>query len=286
MPKKLSDDAVLIQALEERGFQITKNPPVQRARAKLDLAVKPGGTIKIGLVSDTHLGNRNQQITSLTDFYRYADDHGAQAFLHAGDFMDGLHVHRDSVYGQFAHGVKAQTDYAGKAYPKSKNGKTLFIDGNHDMWSFGNAGVVSGEGLAERRDDLQFLGQQSAFVEVGKLRIYLCHGSKGGGAYAKSYKPQKLLEQMEVEERSQTHLAFFGHWHNEIYAGRYQGVFTWSLPCFQSQTGFERVIGKSPTIGGLFLEVEFDRAMRVWDVRQSWRYYQPRIGDYPGGAEA
>ncbi len=282
MPSAVDDDRLLIAALEDKGYRITKNPPKERANAKLDLRVKPGGTLKIGLISDTHIGSRFSQTSSIKDFYRYCDDRGAQAFVHAGDMLEGHHVHRDAVYEQWAIGLDAQLKAAANLYPKSANGKTYFVDGNHDSWTFENVGVTSGELLAAKRDDLSFLGYYSAWVEIGKLRIYVAHGSKGGGAYGKSYKPQRLVEQMSVEERAQTHLAFFGHWHTDLYLGRYQGLFAWSLPCFKAQDRFLRSLGKMPTIGGLLLEVEFDRDMKVWNVRQDWKYYEPRHGDYPG----
>ena len=276
-------DRTLIEEMERRGFHITKDPPKERTSARLDIKVKPGGTVKIPLVSDTHMGSRFQQVSALTDFYRYCDAKGAQAYLHAGDLLEGHHVHRDSVYEQFAFGVDEQVTNAVRHYPVSKNGPTHFIDGNHDSWSFENAGVTSGSLLAGKRPDLKYLGYYSAWVEVGGLRIYLAHGSRGGGAYAKSYKPQKLIESMAIEDASATNIAAFGHWHQDAYVGRIRGMFGFMLPCFKAQDRFLRSLGKEPTIGGLMLEVEFTRDMKVWDVRQDWRYYSPKAGDFPGG---
>lgn len=273
-----------LDELEREGFRVTKEAPRERVDTKLDVKVKPGGILRLGLSSDPHTSSRYQQITHLTDFYRYCDERGAQAFLDGGDTTEGIHhAHRDAVYHQFNHGTDAQVRYAVKALPRSKNGKTYRVSGNHDAWAFEQAGTTTSELICkERPNDDVYLGYYAAFVEVGGLRIYLAHGAKGGGSYGKSYKPQRLIEQMAVEEREKTHLAFFGHWHTDLYLGKYQGVFTWSLPCFQSQTPFLRSIGKSPTIGGLFLEVEFTRDMKVWDVRQDWRYYSPLLNDYPG----
>jgi predicted phosphodiesterase len=276
-------DRELLEALESRGFRITKDPPRERASAKLDFKVKPGGTVKLAVISDTHLGNRKQQATALRSFYRWADERGAQAYLHAGDLLDGLHVHRDAVYGQFAHGLDAQLRYAALAYPKSANGPTYTIEGNHDLWYYGNVGASALSLLQEKRPDLINLGHYSAFVEVAGFRIYLCHGAKGGGSYAKSYKPQKLIEQMEVEQRAQVDLAFFGHWHSYVDLDRYQGVFTWMVPCFQAQTAFERTIGKTPTIGGMLLEIETTRDRKIWSITERKQRYEPREGDYPGG---
>lgn len=271
----------MIDALERDGFRITKDAPLERASVKLDLDLTPGGTIHIGVISDTHIGSKHQQITALTDFYRYADSRGVSDYLHGGDILEGLHVHRDAVTEQYAHGGDAQVEAAVAQYPRSQNGRTHFIDGNHDAWVFENAGVTTGKMLAKDRPDLDYLGYYSAFVEVGGLRILLQHGAKGGGPYGKSYKPQRLLEQLAVEERSATHIALYGHWHTDLYLGRYQGVFGFSLPCFKKQDRFLRSIGKSPTIGGVVLEIEFTRDFKVWDVRQEWRYYAPVEADYP-----
>jgi len=272
-----------IEALERDGFRVTKSPPKERASKKLDVAIKPGGIIRIGVVSDTHIGSKFQQITALTDFYKYADSRGVVGYLHGGDFLEGLHVHRDAVYEQYAVGWSTQAKAAVEQYPHSQNGKTSFVDGNHDGWVFENTGLVSGEELAKKRDDLEYLGFHSAYVELGSLRILLQHGAKGGGPYGKSYKIQRLLEQLAVEERSQTQIGLYGHWHSDLYLGRYQGVFGFTLPCFKSSADrFHRQKGLNATVGGLVLEVEFSRDMKVWNIRQDWRIYEHRLDDYPG----
>lgn len=274
-----------IDALEREGFQITRTPPVERARADLEVAVKPGGTLRVGIVSDTHIGSRLQQATALADFYAYADSKGCAAYLHGGDLTEGIHqAHRDAAYEQYAHGVDAQVSAVVSQYPRSQNAPTYFIDGNHDTWAFENVGVTTGSIIASKRDDLRYLGYHSAFVTIASVRILLQHGARGGSSYAKSYKPQKLIEGLADGERSETDLALFGHYHQDLYLGRYMGVFAFMLPCFKAQDRFLRSLGRNPTIGGLVLEIEFARNRRVWNVRQDWRIYEPKPDDYPGAA--
>lgn len=285
MPVLSKDERrIYIDALESDGFSISKAPPLERASAKLDLKIPRGGTVKIAFVSDTHIGSKFQQITALRDFYKYADSKGVQAYLHGGDVLEGIHqAHRDAAYEQYAHGVDAQVNAVVKQYPKSENAPTFFVDGNHDSWAFENVGVTTGTMIADRRPDFRYLGYHSAFVEVGNIRILLQHGSKGGSAYAKSYKAQKLVEGLADEERSATDIAAFGHYHQDAYLGRYMGVFSFMLGCFKAQDRFLRMLGKSPTIGGLILEIETNRDRKLWNLRQEWRYYSAVPNDFPGG---
>ncbi len=273
----------IVTTLEAEGYRITKKAPVERARVTLDLKVRPGGIIKVGVVSDTHIGSTLQQVTALRDFYAYADEKGCAAYLHGGDVLEGIHqAHRDAAYEQYAHGVDAQVNAVADQYPHSKNAVTYHVAGNHDDWAFQNVGVSSGALIEQRRPDLKYIGYHSAFVDVSGVRFLIQHGSRGGGSYAKSYKPQKLLEGMSDADRNTTDVALFGHWHNELYLGRYLGMFGFMLPCFKAQDRFLRSLGKNPTIGGLLLEIEFTRDKRIWNVRPDFRYYEAMVGDYPG----
>jgi predicted phosphodiesterase len=237
-------------------------------------------------VSDTHIGSKFQQITSLKSFYKHADAKGVAAYLHAGDLLEGIHqAHRDAAYEQYAFGVDAQVNAVVKQYPKSNNGETLHIAGNHDDWAFQNVGVTSGAMIEAKRPDMKYLGYHSAFVELGNMRFLIQHGSKGGSTYAKSYKAQKLIEGLADNERTQTDVAMFGHYHQDAYLGRYMGVFSFMLPCFKAQDRFLRMLGKNPTIGGLILEIETDRDRRIWNLKQEWVYFDPVLNDYPGATE-
>jgi len=281
---KPADKRALIETLEAEGFTVSKKAPIERASARLNIKFKPGGTIRLGIVSDTHIGSKFQQTTSLRDFYRYADSVvGVQAYLHAGDMLEGIHqAHRDAAYEQYAHGVDAQVNAVVKQYPKSENGLTYFVDGNHDDWAFQNVGVTSGLMIEAKRPDFRYLGYHSAFVELGNMRFLIQHGSKGGSAYARSWKSQKLIEGLADNERTQTDVALFGHFHQDAYIGRYMGVFGFMLGAFKAQDRFLRMLGKNPTIGGLILEIETDRQSRIWNLTQRWRYYDAVPNDYPG----
>ena len=288
MPEKLKLGAeerrIYIEALEAAGYSVDRAPKKERVRTNIlrELA-KPGQTVKIGVASDPHLGSKFQQITYLRDFYAYADSRGVSAYINAGDIVDGpVQFHRDHVYGNFRHGFQAQVKYAADVYPKSANGPTYFVAGNHDLGFVGAAGASVGEALALQRDDLLNLGDHSAAVDIGSARIFVSHGARGGLSYARSYRIQKLLEQMDHRERDETDIALYGHWHVAAHLPGYQGVEAFLVPCFQRQTPFLKTLGLQPVIGGLILEIEFG-TKGVWNVRVDWRIYREALADdYPG----
>lgn len=275
-----------IETLEAEGFTIQKRQRKEAVRTSIlrELA-KPGATVKIGIVSDTHLGSHEQQITHLRDFYRYADSKGVSAYIHAGDLADGSpRMHIDAALHHFAVGWDAQMKYAIDVYPKSQNGPTYLVDGNHDTYR--ESGGTFGSNFVRARPDFKYLGWHSAFVDIGPCRLYVAHGAKGGLSYARSYKVQKLLEQMDQTERSETDVALYGHWHVAGHLPGYQSVEGFLVPCFQRQTKFLKSLGLQPVVGGVVLEIEFGMK-GVWNVRPDWRLYrEPITGDHPGLKEA
>lgn len=281
-PLTKDERRIYIEALEQAGYTVQKAPRKEAVRTSIlrELA-KPGATVRIAVVSDTHLGSHEQQITHLRDFYRYADERGVQAYIHAGDLTDGSpKMHLDAPMHHFAVGFDAQMKYAIDAYPKSANGPTFLVDGNHDTYRA--EGATFGEHFVRARPDFRYLGWHSAFVDIGPCRIFVAHGSKGGLSYARSYKIQKLLEQMDQTERSDTDVALYGHWHVATHLPGYQSVEAFLLPCFQRQTRFLKSLGLQPVIGGVVLEIEFGQK-GVWNIRPDWRLYREPISeDHPG----
>jgi predicted phosphodiesterase len=281
----ISKDRIkVIEELEADGYQITKTRTRRAAISILPELAKPGQTVKIGVVSDTHANSEEQQLTYLRDFYRYADSKGVSAFLHAGDLDDGHpRMHKDAVYHHFNTGFQRRVKYVADTYPVSQNGKTFFIEGNHDYSWWIDSGLSFGTELALRRPDMEYLGYQSATVDVGAARFSLVHGTIGGLSYAYSYKLQKYIEGLDAEERNHIDVVLMGHFHVAMGPLFEQGLAAYLLPCFQSQTNYIKRLNKQPRIGGLVLEVEFGQK-GVWNIRPDWRIYkEPLLNDYPGG---
>ena len=212
--------------------------------------------IRLGIVSDTHGGSKFEQLSALAAFYRLADEREVDGFVHAGDWTQGSdRMHRDQFLGIHAHGSDAQVNYVVATYPRSERGvKTYGIGGNHDDSFLADGGTNVVRQIAARRPDIEYVGQDAAYITLGGMRTYVQHPD-GGGSYAKSYKPQKLSEALPNDRRVALHL--IGHYHNWGLF-RQQRTMVFMLPCFQSQYSWLARKGLNPDIGGLIVDLWLD----------------------------
>ena len=151
------------------------------------------GVIRIGFVSDTHLGSMQQQLTHLRDAYRRMSDLGITTVYHVGDVLAGVNVYRGQHNELFLHSYDEQIAYAVEAYPRTPGIVTKAIAGNHDLRSLKDGGADPVKVWAMQRPDVEYLGPYSAWATAGDFSNYLLHPD-GGGSYAVSYKLQKLVE--------------------------------------------------------------------------------------------
>jgi hypothetical protein len=87
-------------------------------------------TIRIGVVSDTHIGNKNFDRCALDYLYDYFDELGIKTVLHVGDMTDGWYTNRPtSILEQDAIGFDQQLAMTVDVYPRRQGIKTYFITG-------------------------------------------------------------------------------------------------------------------------------------------------------------
>ena len=113
------------------------------------------------------------------------------------------------------------------------------------------AGVDIGNLVASERKDMIYLGQYQGDLEINKTRIRLIHPD-GGGAYALSYKAQKISEQ--IPSGNKPHILCFGHWHTSHYFF-YRNIHILNSGCFEDQSLFLLRKGINPVIGGWTVKV-------------------------------
>lgn len=245
--EKLED---LLNETSRRGFISTKREQIVDHTYKLPARKKP---YKIGLVSDTHFGSTKQQVTLLHKAYELFEEENVVMALNAGDISDGDGtVYRGHKFEMFLHGADNHVKYVVENYPKATF-PTKFIDGNHDESFYKSAGMDVGKAIASQRPDMEFLGLYGAYIHIGKLRIYLMHGD-GGGAYAQSYKIQKICEKFPSGEKK-PHILILGHYHNSCILPSYRNIYAIQMPALQAQTPFARRKGLACELGVIILEI-------------------------------
>ena len=99
-----------------------------------------------------------------------------------------------------------------------------------------------------------YLGADIADMKIGNLKIRLFHGS-GGGAYAKSYKLQKYLDTIPVEERPD--ILQTGHIHQAFYM-KQDKTHCFQTSCLEDQTPYCRSMGLSNDKSAWWVDVDFD----------------------------
>src|SRR5688572_463565 len=84
-----AERAEAIAALEADGFMVTKPSPPADNTVEFDTSRIRGKRVRLAVISDTHFGSKQQQLTHLRAFVAYAKSCRVDAVLHGGDMTDG-----------------------------------------------------------------------------------------------------------------------------------------------------------------------------------------------------
>ena len=219
--------------------------------------------IPLLLISDTHLCSKYDRLDILRYLYAKADERGVKHILHSGDFTDGRSNRPEHIYELREPSYEGQVDYCVEKYP-TFSGKTYVISGNHDDWWYKSTGSEIVKAIANRRDDIVYLGSDVADMKIGKLKVRLFHG-KGGNAYAKSYKVQKYLDSIPLEERP--HILQTGHIHQSFYM-KQDDTHCFQTSCLEDLTPFARSMGFANDKSVWWVDVEMNDRGQIQNITQ------------------
>jgi hypothetical protein len=248
----------------------------------------PKKEIVFGVISDTHYGSKYCRHEEIADYVETAYKAGIRDIFHAGDFLDGHRIYPGQELELECVGFEAQAQAAIDRLP-IKDGLTYhFIAGNHDLSFHKLTGQEPGEGLVAKasmagRKDLHYLGPEQAQIYYGGncegegVLIEMIHPG-GGGAYAASYKLQKIVEAMQGGTKPQ--FLFQGHEHQFVHIVA-RNVHALKPCCFQSQTPFMLRKNLHPVMGGLICHAhvtdEFSvRSFNVEVVTYYGQFHKPK----------
>jgi predicted phosphodiesterase len=246
----------ILREIQSRDYFVARTP-LGKSGLTYDIDLKrwASGKFKFGVVADTHLCSKHQQLTALKAFYRLCQRRKIDIVLHCGDIVSGERMYRGWEYENFVFGGTSQRNYAVSHYPKVKGITTKIISGNHDQSFMKTSGYNVVQAICEQREDLHYLGDDLAFLNIENIKIALMHG-RGGVAYARSYKSQKIVEQFSSENKP--HFLFLGHYHVPSHIPGYRNVEVIQMSCFQSQTPYLVAKGLMPHVAGLIVTVQPD----------------------------
>lgn len=270
-----ASDMEVVGHLQKRGYTITKEGLKSGRSFRVSLDRWRGTKYRFGVVADTQLGSRYQQLTALNRFYSLCARRRIYTVFHAGDVFDGEKMYRGHTYELFIHGHDRQLAYGVANYPYRKGITTIMISGNHDQAFWKNAGVDILEHLSRARKDIRYVGADLAFTTFQGIKIALMHG-RGGVAYARSYKLQKIIEQLAPEHKP--NMLFLGHYHVPDHIPGYRNVEGIQMPCFQAQTPYLAAKGLFPFIAGLIVTIQPD-AKGLASVTYEWIPFYEVIKD-------
>ena len=232
---------------------------------KPDLTQEKLTLTEICVVSDTHLGNIHQQLHLLNQIYQEAHNRGIKIVLHCGDLVDGNYTNRpEQPRQQFLHGFDEQAGYVVDMYPKVEGITTKYILGSHDETHYKNGQATVSNWVSRCRDDMDYLGQDSAAITINGVKIFMDHPG-GGSAQALSYKPQKRIEILESDFKPK--ILLIGHYHKS-YSFVYRNVRGIEVPCLCDKTQFQQKQGLSNAVGAYFLTIYSDSKGNI-------QYFEP-----------
>jgi predicted phosphodiesterase len=267
----------LIEILKNEGYlydiidgKIIKVKPIKES----ELYQIPNNLdhLKLLLISDTHLASKYDRLDILNYLYDEADKKGVNYVLHSGDLTEGLSGRPQQLYELKEASYTGQRDYVIDKYPKTDI-PTYVIAGNHDQWWIKQCGADICRDISNNREDLIYLGSDCEDLKIGKLRIRLYHGT-GGGAYAKSYKLQKYLDSVPMEERP--HILQTGHIHQAFYM-KQGNTHCFQTSCLQDQTPYERSKGLSNDKSCWWVDVYMDNKGNPVKINQELETFGKKL---------
>jgi len=211
-----------------------------------------GEWVKWGIISDQHICSVHEEIDLLHNFYTICEQEKCRGIIAAGDFTAGNGtVYKGQLQDLKIVGEDKQIIYASSVYPQTSL-TTYTISGNHDLDLYKQCGSDILQKIADKREDIVYLGKMSAVLEQDGLRFMVKHG-EGGLGNIRSYKPQRMLDTMRYDDICD--VTIIGHYHVQLDMPYRDSIVI--LPaCFESQSDYLLRKSLMPDVGGCILNMK------------------------------
>lgn len=234
--------------------------------------------IRFGVVSDTHLCSKWQQLTFLNRLYDLFGREGISKVYHAGDITEGFKMRQGHEHEIFKFGADDQAQYVIDNYPYRPDITTEFITGNHDASHIKNGGIDIGRIIARERQDMIYLGQSNAKINLTPKCVLEINHPLDGASYAISYSLQKLIDSMSGGDKP--NILINGHHHKAMYI-YYRNIHAFEAGAIQAQTPWMHGKRLAAYIGGWIIEAHIDKDGTVTRCKGEFiPLYKPIQNDY------
>ncbi len=237
-------------------------------------------------ISDTHLGHKYERPDLIRAAYDEADKEQADAILHSGDVFEGEDSYKGQVRELAYIGADAQRDHGLEIWPKSKIPTFLIMGSSHEKIFLDKCGydIVSNFvrlGNAEKGlnlvvlETLDGISGSRGIVDINGIKFCLDHPS-GGIPYGRSYRPQKLIENMvsDMELFGEAKVILCGHLHVSLFM-LYKGIAGFMVPCLQDKTKYIEAKGYTPWVGIWVVEVNMDEHENITKIVPKYIPFEP-----------
>jgi len=196
-----------------------------------------GEHIRVGAITDTHIGSKYFSASRLRQAFDEFDKAGITFMVHAGDVTEGMSHRPGHIYELDQLGYDQQKEYAVELFGEWEGTPIYMIDGNHDRWFIKSSGAIVVKDICDALPNAEFLGHDEGDISLaGVDTLKLWHG-EDGNSYALSYRLQKILESLSGGEKPGAMIC--GHTHKFVNIFE-RNVHTYSVGSIQAQTKWMR----------------------------------------------
>lgn len=163
---------------------------------KIPIISFSGKRIKIGCISDTHIGHQNFSKERLFQAFEEFKKEKVDFITHSGDVCEGMSNRPGHIYELNCLGYEQQKEEAINIFSQWIDTDIYAIDGNHDRWFIKSNGAYVVKDIERRLPNFKFIGHDEGDVSLdGRATLKLWHG-EDGNSYALSYRIQKIIESL------------------------------------------------------------------------------------------
>lgn len=216
--------------------------------------------VKLGLLGDTHLASKYDDLDSLNRAYDMIEDKGVDVVFHSGDLVDGI-VSTPGYFSELKEKTyTGQLEYAIDRYPKY-SGKTLVVSGNHDDYWYRLTGKEIIKDVADKRDDIEYLGSSRRIINIDGLRVNVLHGKfKDSNPINNIY---SYLDNIPTYKKPD--IVHSGHYHTTKYQD-YEGIEMFRSGAFMHQTPHDKKKNHNSEQSMYFVDVYYDDDGNVAEI--------------------